>query len=807
MRRILLLAAVLFAAIQMSAAPVDAVRAQSKAQSFVNQKMYDGRLMAPISGQMKLAHAEMNSKMLDRAVYYIFNSQNGYVIVSGDDRAEEILGYGDSPLDINAIPCNMKAWLDTYKGQIEYLQAHEGMQVETPSMMSPSLRTASVAPLLTALWDQEAPYWNQCKINNNQCLTGCPATSAAMVFYYWKYPDFETPEVPAYRCELTTSMWGSASYVNVPALPPVTFDWENMRDTYTGGYSTAEANAVAQLMRYVGQAEHMAYGTSAAGGSGISVDSVSLIADAFLLFGYDEETVRVVKKTSAYSGGTTLYTDAEWAAIIQEELSEERPIVFCAVSGGWGGGGHAFNIDGYDSETNKYHINFGWSGTSNNYYALNAFNGGGSIYNQYQQMVIGIQPPLKIPRLKTDKSSLSMTCYKNNTATGKFTLKGSHLEGDVTLTLNDENGVFSIDQTTITPDEEGKVDQAVTVTYAPQTEGEYTATIHCSTPTVDDVVITLTASSDYELYRPVIQPADEQYITSTSFRADWTDNTPAENVLSYTLEVKTKPDVYLLTSGDWSDVPSDPTNHASNAADYLPEGWTFSGTNFYLDGGFISASRNSVINPNCDLGGCNKVSVIIVGKAYSKSNSSTVTVSSDIENGTMTFGKALDTCCVVLNMGAHPRVTITTGYYPEIQKILIYSGEITDYEPFALRAPQETGDAEYRLIEGITPDKFYTVQGLTPGASYLFRVKSYYVNGTESNWTYSKEVALKEGASITGDVDRDGKLTIADVTALIGYLLNNDATAIDVAAADINQNGVINIEDVTELLALLLNAQ
>ena len=133
MKRILLCLSVLLATMQLMAAPVDMITAQKSAQRFVNQHLYGGSLRAPIAGQMKLAHAETNSKMLDRAVYYIFNSSNGYVIVAGDDRAETILGYGDAPIDINAIPCNMKAWLATYKEQIEYLQAHEGMQVQTPS--------------------------------------------------------------------------------------------------------------------------------------------------------------------------------------------------------------------------------------------------------------------------------------------------------------------------------------------------------------------------------------------------------------------------------------------------------------------------------------------------------------------------------------------------------------------------------------------------------------------------------------------------------------------------------------------------
>ena len=801
MRRILLFAAVLFAAIQLSAMPVDVRTAQAKAQNFVQQKLYGGKLRAPISGEMKLAHAEMNSQMMDRAVYYIFNSQNGYVIVSGDDRAEEILGYGDAPLNINTIPCNMKAWLATYKEQIEYLQAHEGMQVETPSMMGPA-RIPSVAPLLTGLWDQEAPYWNQCVINGSQCYTGCPATSAALVFHYWKYPDYETPQVPGYRCELSTSAW-SSSYVNVAALPPVTFDWDNMLDRYTSGYTTQQANAVATLMRYVGQAEHMAYGTSAAGGSGVDADSVILIANAFKFFGYDEETVRVVKKTSAYSGGTTLYTDAEWAAMIQDELVEERPIVFCAIAGGFFGGGHAFNVDGYDANTNKYHINFGWSGDYNNYYALNAFNGGGSTFNQYQQMVIGIQPPIKAPRLKTDKTELSMECYKNNTASSRFTLTGRNLESNVTLTLNDENGVFSLDNNALTPDEDGKVNQAINVTYAPKTEGDYTATITVSTDGVEDFVITLHGVSVYELYRPIMQSVDEQSVTATSFRADWTDQTPAENVTSYTLEVRVKPDVTLLSEADWSDVPKENTNHAADAANYLPEGWTFTGSNLYLDGGFLSPGRNSVITANCDMAGYSKVSVIIKAKSYTKGSATTLDVATDLETKNLVLAKDVETYLVVLEVGSHGFVKFITGYYPEIQSIKIYGGEITDPEPFQFRA-NESGDAEFRLIEGITSDKFYTVTGLLPATPYLYRVKSYYVNGTESNWSNIKEVVLKQGESIRGDVDGNGLINIEDVTLLVDVLLSG-STSFDMVAADCNLDGEVNINDVTLLVDYLLS--
>ena len=802
MRRFLLCAAVILAAIQLSASPVDLRQAQMKAQKFVAQKLYGGTLRAPIAGEMKLAHAEMNSTQQGLVAYYIFNSANGYVIVSGDDRAEEILGYGDTPLDINSIPCNMRAWLATYKEQLEYLQAHEGMQVETPSMMAPSLRIESVAPLLTANWDQEAPYWKQCVINGNQCLTGCPATSAAMVFYYWKYPDFETPEVPAYRCELSTSFWGGSSYVNVAALPPVTFDWDNMLDNYNSSYNNAQANAVATLMRYIGQAEHMAYGTSAAGGSGVNADSVSLISDAFKFFGYDEETVRMVKKTSAYSGGTTLYSDAEWAALIQEELAESRPIVFCAIASGYYGGGHAFNIDGYDATTNKYHINFGWSGSSNNYYALNAFNGGGSTYNQYQQMVIGIQPPMKIPRLTTTPNELAMSCFKNHTDTAEFTVKGRNLEGDVTLTLQDENGVFILPEAAVTPDEDGKVENTFTVVYAPKAEGEYVGTVTVSTPGVEDYVITLHGTSVYELYRPVMLAPNEQYVTATSFRAEWSDNTPAENVVSYTLEVRNKPDVSLLAEADWSEVPDESPNHASDVQNYLPEDWTFTGNNFYLNGGFVSTNRGAVLNPNCDLTGYNMVSVIVVGKAYERATSSTIDISTDVETKTIVLPRDVDTCLVVLEVGANQTLKLTTGYYPNIQKIKIYGGEIANAEPFALRA-NETGNGDLLLIEGITPDKFYDVRNLTAGAPYLYRVKSFYVNGTESSWSNSKEVLLLQGETVKGDVNGDGVIDIMDASLLVDYLLAG-AGNVNLSAADVNGDGEVSVGDAAMLVDYLL---
>lgn len=55
---------------------------------------------------------------------------------------------------------------------------------------------------------------------------------------------------------------------------------------------------------------------------------------------------------------------------------------------------------------------------------------------------------------------------------------------------------------------------------------------------------------------------------------------------------------------------------------------------------------------------------------------------------------------------------------------------------------------------------------------------------------------------LVGDVNKDGLVNIADVTALIDYLLND--TIVAPAEADVNSDGVVNIADLTVLVDLLL---
>ena len=64
-----------------------------------------------------------------------------------------------------------------------------------------------------------------------------------------------------------------------------------------------------------------------------------------------------------------------------------------------------------------------------------------------------------------------------------------------------------------------------------------------------------------------------------------------------------------------------------------------------------------------------------------------------------------------------------------------------------------------------------------------------------------------EPTSLRGDVDGNGEVNIADVTALIDYLLSNGAAGGDPVAADCDLDNTINIADVTTLIDYLLSGE
>ena len=393
----------------------------------------------------------------------------------------------------------------------------------------------------------------------------------------------------------------------------------------------------------------------------------------------------------------------------------------------------------------------------------------------------------------------------NNAGTRILKVIGGALAGDVTLTVNDANGVFSVEPAVLSAaDAANGVD--VNVTFAPAAITDYNATLTISSNGAEDVVVSLTGHGLIEGYTPVMQPADESAINLTKFRADWTDQSPAQNVSSYTLEVMPKPEFVLLETADFSDVPDALTEDgqgladiSGNYADYLPDGW--SGTSYLgaYGNALILAYEGTLRSPFYNLTGYNKVTVVVKAQAYYY-DSAAISVSTSLGSQELVLDESMREYTVVLDCADVDAVILTSlENYASVRQVVIYAGE----QVAKLRATEQ-GDAVYRLITSIM-GKSYTVTGLEAGGTYIYKVKALFADGTESPWSNIEQVTLFENGHgfALGDVDHDGEVAINDVSRLIDMLMGNDAGCCSICA-DIDEDGEVSIADVSLLIDMLL---
>jgi hypothetical protein len=398
MKKISLLAIIMLCAGTFcQARQIGETEAMQLAQSFGATATASHLMSASGLSAMTLAYTAQSASQSEN-LYYVFNrgENSGYVVVAGDDRASStILGYSDSgTFDMDKAPSNLKAWLDGYGREMEYMAAHP----EIVNSKSSTTLTTSVSPLCKSMWDQGAPYNTLCPMYNSttQCVAGCVATAMAQVMYYHKWPVKGT---------------GSRSYTswskkyNLSANFDTTYyRWDVMEPVYNSNSSEAAKAEVAKLVYDCGVSVQMDYGVSSA--------AQMLEGDRSLVryFGYDKG---ISYKLHDY------YSKEEWDSIIRNELDNKRPVTYDGFSSS---GGHAFVCDGYDNK-GYFHFNWGWSGLSNGYFVTSALDpmaqgigGSSGGFNMRQDISIGIQPPTSNPIAPCDIYADSLiSVYKTAT--------------------------------------------------------------------------------------------------------------------------------------------------------------------------------------------------------------------------------------------------------------------------------------------------------------------------------------------------------------------------------------------------------
>lgn len=264
--------------------------------------------------------------------YHLFvgKDEQRFVIVSGESRMNEVVGYGRLTTgNAASLPPQVHALLQQYTETVRQVRAGQA-----PAATAPKNLRRYVEPLIDAQWGQSYPYNSKTpRVGGKPTYTGCVATAAAQFLYFYKWPLQRPPlYVRSEGDEADTSP---------------TYLWDLMKGTREQMNSTRAAAAVGRLLLDVGKAIRITFGTQA------SPSNIEYTLDALQNdFGY---TTRLLHRDRMKAD--------EFREAIMQEISDGYPVMVC-------GGVHAFVYDGYDRR-GFVHANFGWDGQGDGYYDIN----------------------------------------------------------------------------------------------------------------------------------------------------------------------------------------------------------------------------------------------------------------------------------------------------------------------------------------------------------------------------------------------------------------------------------------------------
>jgi len=318
--------------------------------------------------------------------YYIINfNEGGYIAVSANDATVPILMYSyDGEYIENGFhnPAYL-AWMENYSKEIDSVRIYNIPNDSTIQEWNNILNknfskyksTISVQPLLTTKWGQTCnndggyPGYNYfCPTTSNdcsdhRCSAGCGPIAMAQVMKYWMHPIHST-----YK----------------------DYDWCNMPDSLKDYSTMTEVKAVARLIRDCGDRAGVNYCVAEwAGGCETSLWPIEKAKNALVdNFGYSDD---------ANVDRREYYSKKKWIEKLKNDLNNKRPIIYVSWEGLAFWNAHYFVFDGYNSD-NKFHINWGWRGHSQNdndddkWFEIGNLTPGSHNYNFMQRAIFNLHP-------------------------------------------------------------------------------------------------------------------------------------------------------------------------------------------------------------------------------------------------------------------------------------------------------------------------------------------------------------------------------------------------------------------------------
>ncbi len=366
MRKLTAFFALTLVAAKAIANPIDAEKAQQIAADFLQSDATFTLVSNSTENRVKVLGSASVS-----APYYIYSrgEGQGYIIVAGDDCLPVILGYTEKgDFDADNVPPALQDMFNGWAQSVSQAQA-AGTNAPRRVLTATSARD-NIKPIMSSHWHQSSPYNDRCPYitgTTNRALTGCVATAASQILYYWR------KDLPS-TLQGTTPTYG---YGDAPVTESIAkgtaIRWDLMQDRYSGSESATVKNAVAEFVFATGAATWLTYGSSTSG-------HIEKIPDTFS--GYFGMRRGAVHYRNSYS-------QEGWVQLLYDELLAGRPVMYTGVHPT--SGGHAVVVHGYQKTNDLFYFNFGWGGQGDGYYTVDTETGMNG-FNDSQSALIGAYP-------------------------------------------------------------------------------------------------------------------------------------------------------------------------------------------------------------------------------------------------------------------------------------------------------------------------------------------------------------------------------------------------------------------------------
>lgn len=352
---------------------------------------------------------------------YRYSGVEGFIIVSGDDMTDPVLAFSDEgELDLSGTidgkhPIKNPAFIQQLQHYSNEIWNAREAKATTPAHVTRKWQmfesgsvpakgdfyNDNITPLLGNMnWGQGKPYNDMCP---GESVTGCVATAFGMMMNYWDYPEHGFGQ-HSYNGADNPAAYPDWTYGTLSAdFEHTYYDWENMNHFAAINSPDAVKEAISTLLFHIGVALEMHYTPD---GSGSWSLPEYAIFDTSLHIDISVSAPYCIPKHFGYKYSyagmrDSVHNDSLWLTMLYNSLADGKPIYYAGWAkdtnefGHSGSSGHGYVIDGYFSDeidSNYFHINWGWSGSANAFFKIDAMTPSGFDFTQWHGAVIGFEP-------------------------------------------------------------------------------------------------------------------------------------------------------------------------------------------------------------------------------------------------------------------------------------------------------------------------------------------------------------------------------------------------------------------------------